>query len=580
MSALEQLRSATTRTELARLLDVNPSSLTHAIYKMDPKDRYRAFTIPKKHGGNRHISAPHPKLKFLQRRLSDVLHKCLQEIEDQNPSRQLAAHGFFKGRGIITNAAPHVGRRFVFNIDLENFFDEINFGRVRGYFLKDRHFRLDPTVATTIAQIACFENKLPQGSPASPIISNLILRILDTRLASLAASHGVFYTRYADDLTFSTSKRRFPSRIARRKLLGKSTWLPGRELLREIKLAGFRINSTKTRMQLAGSRQEAAGLVVNSKINVNRDYYRLTRSMCNSLFCRGYYHIPDNTPVDRKPENGTRTLAPLEGRLSFLYYIKGRRDLSDDELRNRKDRNEFSNPRALESLYHKYLMYKYCGGNLRPTIITEGKTDIVYLKCALRARQTHFPSLFETIDGKDISRLSFLQPSRTNLELLNVGSGSGGFPYFISTYVKHMKRLPAASMQSPVIIFVDNDSGGRATMKAASKVSGSSIGISTAGVWYHIVKNLYLLKTPVGLGGHPDTCTEDLFPADVLATPISGKSFNRNSDTDTKTEYGKHVFSDRVVRKIRDASKFAAFDELLKGIEEIMSDYDSKKPLP
>ncbi len=74
----------------------------------------------------------------------------------------------------------------VLNIDLNNFFDEFNFGRVRGFFIINNNFQLTPEVATTIAQIACYKNKLPQGSPASPVITNLITHILDVRLSRLA----------------------------------------------------------------------------------------------------------------------------------------------------------------------------------------------------------------------------------------------------------------------------------------------------------------------------------------------------------------------------------------------------------
>ena len=98
----------------------------------------------------------------------------------------------------------HVGSKYVLNIDLQDFFDSFNFGRVRGFFIKNRNFQLNPDVATVIAQIACYDNKLPQGSPCSPVITNLISHSLDIRLASLAKKYKCTYTRYADDITFST----------------------------------------------------------------------------------------------------------------------------------------------------------------------------------------------------------------------------------------------------------------------------------------------------------------------------------------------------------------------------------------
>ena len=104
-------------------------------------------------------------------------------------------------------------RRWVFNLDLEDFFPSINFGRVRGFLLKNRDFRAESEHrATVISQIACHENSLPQGSPCSPVISNLVAHLLDMRLVRLASSVGCTYSRYADDLTFSTNKKIFPCR--------------------------------------------------------------------------------------------------------------------------------------------------------------------------------------------------------------------------------------------------------------------------------------------------------------------------------------------------------------------------------
>ena len=82
------------------------------------------------------------------------------------------------------NAEKHVARRWVFNVDLENFFPSINFGRVRGLFLA-KPYGLPNQVATTLAQLCCYENQIPQGAPTSPVVSNMICRGLDYELAQL-----------------------------------------------------------------------------------------------------------------------------------------------------------------------------------------------------------------------------------------------------------------------------------------------------------------------------------------------------------------------------------------------------------
>ena len=151
----------------------------------------------------------------LQRRLADLLYDCLSEIEKDKPPKKPLSHGFRRDLSIVTNARPHKGRRYVLNLDIEDFFPAFNFGRVRGFFLKNNNFMLSEKVATILAQIACYQNSLPQGSPCSPIISDLIAHTLDVYLAQLARRYTCTYTRYADDLTFSTNRKNaFPRALA------------------------------------------------------------------------------------------------------------------------------------------------------------------------------------------------------------------------------------------------------------------------------------------------------------------------------------------------------------------------------
>ena len=130
MSQLANLKSATTRKELAVLLGYNPASLTAIIYKTPTALKYTEFEIDKKSGGKRTIKVPIPKLKKLQSHLSHLLYQCLEEIEKDRTARPIS-FGFRKGRSIVENAARHKRHRWVLNLDLENFFPAFNFGRVR-----------------------------------------------------------------------------------------------------------------------------------------------------------------------------------------------------------------------------------------------------------------------------------------------------------------------------------------------------------------------------------------------------------------------------------------------------------------
>lgn len=185
MSYLETLRRAKTRKELAHLLGFKPSALTSIIYKTPLENRYTSFEISKKNGEPRTIRAPNRQLKKLQTHLSHYLYQCLNEIEEGRKTTPVA-YGFRKNGTIVANAKNHKRRRYVLNLDLVDFFPSFNFGRVRGYFLKNHDFQLNEEVATTIAQIACDGEALPQGSPCSPVISELIGQVLDIRLLRLA----------------------------------------------------------------------------------------------------------------------------------------------------------------------------------------------------------------------------------------------------------------------------------------------------------------------------------------------------------------------------------------------------------
>ena len=192
MTTLAHLKQAKTKPDLANLLGISASTLTYVLYSRKPNDYYTSFAIPKRNGDTRTIFAPSGQLKKIQSKLAHLLLDCVDQIDAKN-NRSLStsklSHGFVRKCSIITNAMMHINKKLVLNIDLNDFFGSFNFGRVRGFFIKNNNFKLDPHIATVIAQIACHDNQLPQGSPCSPVITNLITHALDIRLCSLARKH-------------------------------------------------------------------------------------------------------------------------------------------------------------------------------------------------------------------------------------------------------------------------------------------------------------------------------------------------------------------------------------------------------
>jgi len=225
--------------------------ISYALF--DRKPKYKKYQIRKKAAGKfREIDAPIGELKTIQKIIKSCIELCF--------TPKSAAHGFVKERSIVTNARQHKGRKFVYNIDLEDFFPSIHFGRVRGIF-KSKPFCFPPEVAKHLANLCCNDlNVLPQGGATSPIISNLICRALDGKLSAFAKRHKIKFTRYADDITFSSNEPVFE---------GKDFI---DELKRIIENENFRINGKKVRLQNQYQRQVVTGLTVNKKVNVSKKF--------------------------------------------------------------------------------------------------------------------------------------------------------------------------------------------------------------------------------------------------------------------------------------------------------------------
>ena len=233
--------------------------------------KYTQKNITKKNGGTRQLNIPPNSAKILQKKLSDILYDIYI------PPKPV--HGFIQSqnantKNIITNASQHVKKEVVINVDIDSFFNSINFGRVRGLFMS-KPFNINPVIATKIAQLTTYENKLPQGAPTSPIISNLICKKMDHNFIKLAKKYKLTYTRYADDISFSSRQKN----INTKKILN--------EIEKIINNNGFKVNTLKTRVQYSYQSQIVTGLKVNEKINVNRKYIRQIRSMLFSWYFYG-----------------------------------------------------------------------------------------------------------------------------------------------------------------------------------------------------------------------------------------------------------------------------------------------------
>ena len=201
------------RDDLADLLKISRKKLNYILFGKGVDNFYTSFEIPKKNGSMRVINAPNASLKYLQRTLANEIWLHEVNVWKDKISERNISHAFEKKKSIVTNAKIHRNKRYILNYDLEDFFGTFHFGRVLGFFEKNRDFKFPHKLAVAVTQLVCYNGALPQGAPTSPIITNLICQIFDYRVLRLAKKYKMDYTRYADDLTFSTNDKLFINRF-------------------------------------------------------------------------------------------------------------------------------------------------------------------------------------------------------------------------------------------------------------------------------------------------------------------------------------------------------------------------------
>ncbi len=579
MSQLTLLKAASSLRDVAPLLQFQPKALSYILYIESPLAKYSSFDIPKRGGGLRKIDAPSAKLLMLQQHLSDLLQNCIEEINKGHKWKDQLAHGFKRDRSIITNALRHQKRRYVFNIDLQDFFPVINFGRVRGFFIKDANFVLHPKVATVLAQIACYQNGLPQGAPSSPVISNLIGHVLDIRLCKLASANGCTYSRYADDITFSTNKPDFPSSIAKRAAGESHKWEVGDNLEEAVSSADFAINPLKTRMQYRSSRQVVTGLVVNRKVNIRTEYRRVVRAMAHRLFKTGHFQ-----QMRMVPTNGVPTPTMVSGTMAQLHGMLGhinRVDLHNFEIEGKVESRKAQARLALrskEKLYRRFLMFKDFYVAPAPIVVCEGKTDNIYLLHAIRSLVANYPKLASVSANKKITlNIRILKAGKSKKRsagsVLQLEGGASFLRPFIEDYYHEIDGFKAPGMQSPVVLVVDNDSGADDICAAIKRLTKKSP--SRTDPYVQIKGNLYMVLTPLK-GGAGQSTIEDFFADEIKKLDLGGKTFNPNGKADPSPYFGKHILS-QYVRENAAKIDFTGFAGLLDRITVVLEAHQVKQ---
>lgn len=305
---------------------------------------YYEFCIPKKSGGVRVISAPRGNLAWVQSALNEMFKAVYTPA--------LCVTGFAEGRSVADNAREHVGRFYVFNVDLRDFFTSITRRMLHRRLIK-APFSFTKEVANMVVDLCTvrkfftgddefflfgndveYRDVLPQGAPTSPILSNAVCDELDRKLSGLCENFCLSYTRYADDLTFSGYYNAFRdgSRFVKK-------------MTRIINSCGLHINERKTRLRHCSGRQEVTGLTVGTKVNVPREFVRDIRTILH-IWERYGANDAYRALYKRKVRDGSETWFSgkpslkrvLAGKLAYMKMVKGADDGLYLRLKARFDR--------------------------------------------------------------------------------------------------------------------------------------------------------------------------------------------------------------------------------------------------
>ena len=279
---------------------------------------YRQVSIPKQRGGVRVLTVPDEVLKHIQRRIVQVL------LVHMPVSPHATAYRY--GGSVVRNAAPHTGKRFVLKLDILHFFDSVLYSAVKEAAFPATIF--SEPVRILLTMLCYYKDALPQGAPSSPAIANLVLREFDDAVGAWCAGRGIAYTRYCDDLTFSSQQS----------LDGATEFVK-----QELRKRGFFLRREKTHLLRDSQRQTVTGLVVNHGVRLPADRRRALRQTL--YFCRKFgveSHLAhlgsDKSPEEYLRELMGRTAFWMQAEPNFREAVEAHRWIKGELERRTRER--------------------------------------------------------------------------------------------------------------------------------------------------------------------------------------------------------------------------------------------------
>ncbi len=322
---LVDLRNIGIDTAKIKLLAINPP--------------YYAFDIKKNNGQYRHIEAPEPHLKELQRQLNFYL-QCIYfelqpsasfgyiiRVKDQNP-----------WKNILQNAKAHLGTKYMLNVDFKDFFHQFSERRIQ-YLLQNAPFQFDKKTALVLAKFFTYNGRLPMGAPTSPALSNLGVIALDNALTAWASENELVYTRFVDDLTFSSPKSPITGALHD-------------QIVDICESHQLFLNPNKTKFFGEFDTKKVTGLVINDTIDIDPAYYQeLAHDLVRLRHLTEVSLLMDN---HNKNELLRKFKQEVDGKVNFIGMIEGYNSPTFYEYRQKIKKALNPNLDALSSRWNNF----------------------------------------------------------------------------------------------------------------------------------------------------------------------------------------------------------------------------------
>ncbi|WP_367366399.1 reverse transcriptase domain-containing protein [Leuconostoc pseudomesenteroides] len=567
---------------------------------------YSEKKIPKKTSGFRVISIPSQELKIIQVFVKELIENQLEYFDYKF---SVVNHAFQKEKSIYTNAQVHGNKKYILHVDLKDFFSSIHFGRISGYLSKNKNFKLPSYMAYFFADICCLNGILPQGSPASPVISNLIAENLDKKVLSLSKEYHFIYTRYVDDLVFSTNDTAIIMNYMKAFLYKLNVIVENQ---------GFHINWEKLNLMGPDVRHTVTGLSNNKRVSVTKDFYLTTRSIANNFYCTNSFYSKGILYPGYERSDRQKNLNFVEGLFSFIYDIEVRnknfhKKKTYGESLQGVNHNNYQPSHKVSMgtnnslsdqifngkifLYSKFLFFKYFLFGDLITVFTEGITDPLYLYAAMKSLD--YQNDVELISIQEMQKKEMVFP-----KLFNLSRGGSALRRLIDYYndtVKNGKTYYDFFKNKmvplkPVVLLFDYEISTRKPLGQAINLLAKyghnpqtvKEELSENG-FYFVGDNLYIATT-VNFNDKTDDdrAIEDYFPIQFLGD-VNGDHTRHFADENSKfvreneiainelsTPMYKEELAQTVLKKTSDNVIFKDFSMILSIFSKIRLVYMNK----